>query len=235
MKRVLLLIGMLLASALTASADPLSPCTSGTLSSFIALGSTGCTIGGNQFANFTTLDVSTGATAISPDDITVNFLNGPSGPGLVFQLNLNAGPGDVLEVLISYQVTGIPLIGNSLSIAGAAATGDGAVTAVEDKCLDGTFGNGVLGCTGTPDTLIVFSIEFDSLLSDQLTFQAVPTIGIVTDIVIDGGPSGTASLGSVTNQFSTAPTQAVPEPASLLLFGSGVCALNLLRRSRRQP
>jgi hypothetical protein len=203
------------------------------LSSFIALGSTGCTVGGNQFANFTTLGVSTGATPISPNNITVNLLNGPSGPGLVFQLNLSAGPGQVFETLIAYQVTGAPLIGNTLSITGASATGDGAVTAVEDKCLNGTFGSGVSGCTGTPRTLIVFATEFDSLLSDQLTFGAVPRISVVTDIVIDGGPVGTAALsGSVTNQFRTGANQPVPEPATLLLFGSGLYALRrLCRRS----
>jgi hypothetical protein len=56
--------------------------------------------------------------------------------------------------------------------------------------------------------------------------MGVSEVDVAKDVEIEAGTNGNASLSLVTNQFSD-----VPEPDSIMLFGSGVLALaGLLRR-----
>jgi hypothetical protein len=80
--------------------------------------------------------------------------------------------------------------------------------------------------------LIVFDIGEESDSSEQASFAATSFFDVFTEITIDGGLQGSASLdGTVSNVFGTA--TAVPEPATLLLLGAGMVATAARRRRTR--
>jgi len=68
-----------------------------------------------------------------------------------------------------------------------------------------------------------------SKLNDSATFGPVGLVDVVKSVNLLGGGSGSfAVLGGVENQFSET---GVPEPGSLVLFGSGIVGLaGVLRR-----
>jgi hypothetical protein len=196
-----------------------APCGVAPLSDYIA--GSPCNIGNALFSDFDTFPGSAGATPIDPAAILVT----PLGTGFRFDLNVSAGAGETLEALFGYVVTGgVPQI-NTASLIGPAFTGDGAVTLVEDKCLDGLFAGGPFGCDGTPMTLTIIYNAFSSQTAEGLVIGPVSSVAVIKDIVVDGGLTGSASLESATNQF-------IPEPASFALMGGALCVLALMRRGR---
>jgi hypothetical protein len=222
-----------------------APAVPGTLADYLALGPGGTTIGSTVFSNFTLLPLQTGATQIPPSSILVTPINLFNNPGLQFTVNTSAGPGQLFELRIGYQVADTSITGASVFLTGATVGGpsteplppgftDPAITATTD-----------LSAPGTP-TLIAFAIPGLADLDDETTFGSVALLSVETDIVIDGGavngaapPPGapvTASLASATNQFvvAQAPGAAVPEPGTAL---AGLAALALcgVRRRRRTP
>lgn len=207
-----------------------APCAVGTLASYIALGATGCTVGAASFEAFSVVDVPFGSTEVSPADVLVTPLASPT-PGLTFQFDLDAAAGDLFEILVAYEVSApVGLRGVNLAIEGSSATGDGVVTAVEDLCLGGSFGSGsVIGCDGIPETLIVFDIDVERDVVEELFFAPVSSIGVVKDIAVDGGLEGTAALASASNAFHL-----VPEPSSVSLLSAGALGLASWRRLRRE-
>jgi hypothetical protein len=218
---------------LAASTADAVPCTPGTLTSYIGLGASGCSVDGVQFSGFTALPPLQGGTDIAPDAIVVVPLSDPSTPGLLFQLDVSAAAAEALEAIFQYTVSAPALFGNILSMSGSSAAGDAAVTVVEDKCLDGSFVPiGPLGCTGTPASLVLFDVGFDALTSAQLSFPGAASIEVVMDIVVDAGLAGSASLGGVTSRFMTA---SVPEPGAALFLAGGLAGAVLLRRRARYP
>jgi PEP-CTERM motif-containing protein len=63
-------------------------------------------------------------------------------------------------------------------------------------------------------------------------FALTSFFDVFTEIAVDGGLDGSASLGTVTTEFGFVPTQVIPEPTSFLLLGSGLVAV-LRRRKER--
>jgi len=187
--------------------------TSGPLSSYIAAGNEGFMVGTTRVFDFAVLPVDPDATAILPENITVNPLNTPGNPGLDFVINRNASGGQLLEVRISYSVMDIALQGATLSISGASATGDAVTDVFEDITPSG---QSLL-------TLGVFQLSDDAELSDSVSFTPTSSLAVLNDVAIDGF-GGTAALSSVRNTF------VIPEPgtASLLLLTGA--ALGFRRR-----
>lgn len=224
------------ACATVVSMFPLAaaPCATGTLTSYIALGSTGCTIGGDTFFNFQLIDNSSGGAPVVPASAITVEGYGPAGTsgasgvapflpadiGVDFDAAWSAAAGQSQDDNISFDVS----VGN-----GAASITDAGIT--QDSAV---FGNGSVsvaekGCSG-----IVFpcsqqwgvSTNDASFIADTI-FSATGTLSVEKDIEVIGGTSGGGStLSNVADVFS-----AVPEPRAVsLLLGLGLLAGFALRK-----
>jgi hypothetical protein len=227
----------LLAMCSVGLADPISPCPAGTLQDYINFGSDGCILGSALFYNF--MDSSSflttpGATEITGGSIQVIPFSGGLSPGLEFQVNATAGAGELLQARVSYTVglPGPPLTFD-LGMTGSSAVPDGVTTVVTEVCPGGVID--FIGCFD-PNTfdllptqaLILFDIGIDASLAESLLLPPLTTLGVLNDIVIDGGLAGSAAIGSATNQFSV-----VPEPGTFWSL-SAVLACVWLRSRRRK-
>ncbi|MCZ2078429.1 MAG: hypothetical protein HUU41_16495 [Bryobacteraceae bacterium] len=202
-------------------------CSPGSLDSYIGLGTDGCTIGDATLSRFASLPPPDGASEIAPGAIFVTPLLDGARFALRFGLGATAAAGDILQSLISFQVNASGLAGVEVSLAGAAAAGDAAVTATSNLCLEGAFSG--FDCIGTPENApIAFTIAADSLLSARQTFSRSMNVGLLQDIVVDAGTAGSAALESSTLRFS-----AVPEPGTQITLFSGLLFAAFLRLRRR--
>jgi hypothetical protein len=198
----------------------------GTLQDYIALDPAGCNVGSTLFSEFVLAPPAGFVTPIDPAAIGVVPTTGPFSSGFDLVLDSSAGLGEVFGVLFGFFVSGPSLTGASAALNGSSATGDGAVTVVENVCIGGFFlPFEPSGCDGIPDSLIAFDIGLDELTSAKLLFPPANFLHVFKDVTIDGGLLGSGALAGVSNQF-----HAVPEPASFGLLVSGFCGLWLLRR-----
>jgi len=223
-----LLLGFSFLSPRVASAGP---CLPDSLQGYVNL-ATPCSLGGADFGDFELLPGQNGATPIDPALIQVTPLVGLL-VGFQFTVNQDAGADDLFESIFSYTASVGTFSTAQLAMAGATATGDGAVTVVEDVCVGSVFGPGISGCpAGARRTNIVFAIDGDSDNSESAGFPPNTFLNVVNDLTVDGGLAGTASVASFTNLFAVAPAQTeVPEPATGLLLAAGLGAV--WRRARR--
>jgi hypothetical protein len=199
-----------------------SACVSGTLSSYIALGTGGCSIGTNTLSGFHTLSGTSFATPIDSAMIAITPLAG--NPGFTAAFSATANTGTLAEALFTYQIAGASYSSSSINLTGSIATNDGTVTDVQNFCAGGTFGpDGLSNCSGLPGTLIVVGAG-----GDQASFPPVPFLNVTDDFTLDGGTAGSASGGSITDRFT-----AVPEPLTLLLTAMGLAFALALKASKR--
>jgi hypothetical protein len=197
-------------------------------------------LGSVQFYNFGDAGVfgsTPGATQIPAGSIQVIPFGSLVSPGLEFQVNAFAGAGELLQARIGYTVglAGTAPVIAHLGMTGSFAVPDGVTTVVEELCPDGEF----LGPGFCPDpnslgllptqAMIVFDIGIDAFLADSLLLPDLTMLGVLNDIVVDGGLAGSAGIGSATNQFTV-----VPEPGTFWTL-SAVVACMWLRYRRRKP
>ena len=231
MKRFVVMAGVLLGISFSGSAAPL--CVTGSLTSFIALGSGGCEVGDLQFFGFASLTAPPGSTALAPGAITVSP-NTSGGPGLLFTLSgANSSSVAILDARLGFDVTPVAGARNRISDStltqnGGTATGSGGVTGVETICV----GSAITATGACPGTLAsrnlgTFAIAGLTGTTDNLVFGPTGLAGIVGDFSAGGGPNGTAAVTSFGINISES---AVPEPATVLLTGCALLGLGFGRR-----
>ena len=192
-----------------------STCTSGTLASYLSLGSSGCTIGGETLYNFSILSGQTGATELSAASISITPSGGVYTPALTFTTSQTASTNALLESFFTYDLKGASLVSSAITLSGSSETGDGGVTEIENFCAGGTFDStGVGGCTGTAGSLLTLD---GAQNADSSVLGPVRFLNVTDDFTLSGGTIGSAAGGTFTNSFG-----AVPEPASILFAGLGL-------------
>lgn len=200
------------------------PCITGTLQDYINLGAGGCSLGAVTVSNFGVVPGQNFATPIDPLTIQIN----PTG-GYLSQLELvfdsGAQAGDLLESIFRFHASGAGLYVAGVRLDDAGASGDGVVTSTLDVCAGGAFpGDQPAGCGGTADSAVTLKTAGFSMPYDARYFQFTSFFDVFTDITIDGGLNGSASLGRTTILVG-----AVPEPSQVVLMLSGLACLAFVR------
>ena len=219
MKQVLLLaLTAVAASQLGVAAS----CSSGSLATYVALGSTGCTIGGDTLTNFKILTGFSGGTPIAPGSVTLAPTGSTFAPGLTISTSQSASAGMPLEAIFTYDISGPPYNSIAAVLSGAAETADGGVTGIVNFCEGGMFGSdGVDGCMSANGSLVTL----DGVQNmDSSSFSKVSSLAVTDDLTIDPGLSGTASGATLTNSFT-----AVPEPLTSTLAILGFALVGALK------
>ncbi len=203
-----------------ASATPL--CMNGTLAAYEALGAGGCSISSNIVASFMNVSGSTGATEISPTLVNIMPGGSTANPSLTFTVSTTANSGSLDEEIFTYIISGAVYSKDMSTLSGSSETGNGGVTDVQNYCAGGTFNStGVAGCT-TPATGTLLSID-GIQNSDSISLAGPQKVSITEDLTIDSGGTGSASGGTVEDQFTA--SAATPEPAGFLLTFLGLALI----------
>lgn len=129
-----------------------------------------------------------------------------------------ASAGQGVDSTITYTITakGTSITDLLLSMAGFGFTDGGDVSVAETSAAPLV-------------SLLVFSNSTGTTPSASTSFAGVGSLTVTKDIAVAGN-GGTAHLSVVNNEFSTS---SVPEPASMLLLGSGLLGLAGFVRRRR--
>ncbi len=193
MKQLIIIAG-LIAIAQSGSA---APCGQGTLASYILLGPGGCSVQGTTFSSFQALSPITGATLSAPENVTITPIDAPGNPGLSIQMNAFALANSIREARFRYQVAAAAITQSSITLSNTASSGDGAIYLIQDYCVNGTFGpDGVSGCTGMPGRQLSLNSG-----PSQAAFGSASLLSVTNDFTLDGGQNGSASGGTISNQF----------------------------------
>ncbi len=225
MRKAVLTLLVILAGAAAAFAGN---CTMTTYNVYIAHGFS-CGIGTDTFSGFGYVGTSNPpGSGIPASSIMVTPITTPGNPGLQFaalwSVSNTSGvleQDSLFQSVVKVNAGGNPLTDLTLSIAGASFTGTGEVIVTEIACL----GAMLPTCTGGEiKTLTVFDDARGSQLVDTISFAGVSEISVSKDLTLSAGTAGSASLASVTDQY-TEGLSTVPEPGTLSTIGLGAVAL----------
>ncbi len=196
-------VGLLLLAWLgTAQIVAAAPCVAGTLASYAALGTGGCTIGNNVLANFSQGSALDGTVNIPPGSLKIVPAGGAASPGIIVTANLTASAGQAFSTLINYTISGSNFTSDTITLSNASSSGSGTVTDIQNFCRNGnfqapTFAAQCPGGEGPGSPLVVIGN------GSATASVSATTLGITHNLVIDAGSNGTASGAVIIDQFGT--------------------------------
>ena len=236
-KRLPIGFGILICSALpglaAALTGPLPPaCVATTLDQYIALGSAGCSMEHEVFADFifSVLAAGGGATPIAAADVTVT----PSRVGEQYSFTfLSAGfqvsGSESVEYLIGYDIDFHPIVTFEDTLEAFSPVFPGSA-AVGTAICDGSFFMGaVCPAPATLKTVTVFHMGTTSKLTGSVAIDQALLLGVRNGITLNAN-GASADFKSFTNTISL-----VPEPKAWLLTACGLLAQALRRRFYSRP
>jgi hypothetical protein len=239
MRKWITLISGMAWAAVSAFALPAN-CTTGTYTSYIALGAGGCQDGDATFSNFSNLTfVNIGIGTISPDNLEVIPGGTALAPTLTF-VYFNSGVAT--PITVSTNGTQFAMGFNyQMTLTGASLV---------DIMMNSNFANSTPGSASATKnaTLLGGGPTSTSTVSDQGSSNALgnhagnlaSTTGTGVWLIGDATSLQAQTAGSVTqanfeNLFTLAAAQTgVPEPVTGVLIGSGLLCLGLVSRRKRQ-
>jgi hypothetical protein len=234
--------------------------TSATMSDYIALGNTGCQIDDKIFYDFSYNyrffdPFSRGVPDnVDPDvqagNVTVTAVANPLNPIFNFAGNWQATNGYQTDIDIGYKIFALdanglqvgppafPIIKATMTLTGGTSDldplneGNGSITTA-DNVLDTVHGQDLVL---TPS---IFAPPGGTIASTSVTdtksfLTGTQMVEIHKDVLLDSGGNGVtnSNFASVSLISQGLFETAVPEPLSLVLYGSGLVVLGLLGRSR---
>jgi hypothetical protein len=223
----ILLIALTVLASVPAWASPCIP--GAALSTYVALGSTGCQVGGltvKDFA-FSVLSFSNLSVVISDNDVFVM----PTANGSRLALNFTSSGfsvtgNDFVVYLLAYTWDPGDIRGLDDELTTDSPIAPGKVTITTDACLGGVF-NGP-ACSNPMAQLMVFHDGLNPVLFDSVTFSPVGVVGIrnTIDLHANGASANFTGIGNgLTN---------VPEPANVLLAGLALLVMGCFRLKGRE-
>jgi hypothetical protein len=234
-KRILCTAGFLVC-AIPSFASVAPVCPVGTLQDYVNLGSTGCTVGGVLFSNFTVEPVPSGELPLDPNlnalsvHLETPFLEGV---GIAFE-NTGAlepaGPGQVRDLLLRFNIEALSTLStNEATTAVSSNSAFGIDSSTLDLCAGGSFTDGTpSGCSGNFAMVGANTSNPPTSRFGSTTFPETKSLDAFFDLREDGGATGGALADF--SDFTVIPT---PEPSMVPMLVVGLGALVLYVERRR--